>query len=69
MATPSAAGLEYLFTQNWSGKVEYMYYNFGNSSFATPVALSTFGSTRNDEHTVKAGLNYRFNLGGLAGKY
>jgi len=24
------AGFEYLFTQNWSGKVEYQYYNFGN---------------------------------------
>ena len=25
------AGLEYMFTQNWSGKIEYQYYNFGNS--------------------------------------
>ncbi|MDB5504218.1 MAG: putative outer membrane protein [Tardiphaga sp.] len=56
------AGLEYLFTQNWSGKVEYQYYDFGKTSFAAP-ALASFGSTRNDEHTVKAGLNYRFNLG------
>ncbi|MBC7578097.1 MAG: porin family protein [Tardiphaga sp.] len=56
-------GLEYLFTQNWSGKVEYQYYDFGKTSFSAP-ALAGFGSTRNDEHTVKAGLNYRFNLGG-----
>jgi len=64
------AGLEYLFTQNWSGKVEYQYYDFGKTSFAAPV-LAGFGSTRNDEHTVKAGLNYRFNLGGapLLAKY
>ncbi|HBK05593.1 MAG TPA: hypothetical protein DDZ81_06980, partial [Acetobacteraceae bacterium] len=25
------AGLEYMFTQNWSAKIEYQYYNFGNS--------------------------------------
>lgn len=58
------AGLEYMFTQNWSGKVEYQYYDFGKTNFVTPAALATFGSTRNDEHTVKAGINYRFNLGG-----
>jgi len=58
------AGFEYMFAQNWSGKVEYQYYNFGDSRFVTPVALAPFGSFRNDEHTVKVGINYRFNLGG-----
>ncbi|MDB5502545.1 MAG: OmpA domain protein transrane region-containing protein [Tardiphaga sp.] len=63
------AGLEYLFTQNWSGKVEYQYYDFGKTSFGT-APLVAYGSTRNDEHTVKAGLNYRFNLGGpILAKY
>jgi outer membrane immunogenic protein len=57
------AGLEYMFTQNWSGKIEYQYYDFGKTSFAV-APLVQYGSTRNDEHTVKAGLNYRFNLGG-----
>jgi outer membrane immunogenic protein len=58
-------GLEYLFTQSWSGKIEYQYFNFGNSQFtAGPAALVALGSFRSDEHTVKAGLNYRFNLGG-----
>jgi outer membrane immunogenic protein len=56
-------GLEYLFTQNWSGKVEYQYYDFGTvSPIGGGVALTGF---RNDEHTIKAGLNYRFNLGSL----
>ena len=50
-------GLEYLFTQNWSGKIEYQYYDFGNVNTA-------LGSFRNDEHTVKAGINYRFGWGG-----
>jgi outer membrane immunogenic protein len=58
------AGLEYMFAQNWSAKIEYQYYDFGKTSFVTPVGLSGFGSTRNSENTVKAGLNYHFNLGG-----
>ena len=57
------AGLEYMFAQNWSGKVEYQYYDFGDSQFVTPAVLAPFGSFRNDEHTVKVGINYRFNLG------
>jgi outer membrane immunogenic protein len=61
------AGLEYLFTQNWSGKVEYQYYDFGNTSFV--VGGNTY-TAKNDEHTVKAGLNYRFNWGGpVVAKY
>jgi outer membrane immunogenic protein len=60
-------GLEYLFTQNWSAKVEYQYYDFGNTSFA--IGGTTY-DVKNDEHTVKAGLNYRFNLGGpVVAKY
>jgi outer membrane immunogenic protein len=55
-------GLEYMFTQNWSGKVEYQYYDFGNVTALRP-GFAAVGFT-NDEHTVKAGLNYRFNLGG-----
>jgi outer membrane immunogenic protein len=57
------AGLEYMFAQNWSAKVEYQYYNFGNTHFVSPVDLAPFGSIRNDDQTVKAGLNYRFNWG------
>ena len=57
-------GLEYMFAPNWSAKAEYMYYNFGSSRFVTPVALAPFGSFRTEDHTVKVGLNYRFNLGG-----
>ena len=64
------AGLEYMFAPSWSAKVEYQYYNFGSTSFVTPAVLTGFGSTRNDEHTVKAGLNYRFNWGGpVVAKY
>jgi outer membrane immunogenic protein len=58
------AGLEYMFAPSWSAKVEYQYYNFGNTNFVTPPVLTAFGSTRDDEHTIKAGINYRFNWGG-----
>ena len=64
------AGLEYMFAQNWSAKVEYQYYNFGTSQFVTPPVLVQFGGFRTDDHTVKAGINYRFNMGGpVVAKY
>jgi len=63
------AGLEYLFTQNWSGKVEYQYYDFGSTTINAP-ALIAGASSKNDQHVVKAGLNYRFNWGGpVVAKY
>ncbi|MGN6410080.1 MAG: outer membrane protein [Nitrobacter sp.] len=56
-------GLEYLFTQNWSGKIEYQYYDFGTVNVLAPAPAFSF---RNDEHTIKVGLNYRFNWGAPA---
>jgi outer membrane immunogenic protein len=58
------AGVEYMFARNWSAKVEYQYYNFGSSRFIAPAVLVPFGSFSNDDHTLKAGVNYRFNWGG-----
>jgi outer membrane immunogenic protein len=55
------AGVEYMFAQSWSAKAEYQYYDFGSSRFIAPLALVPLGSFRNDEHTLKAGVNYRFN--------
>jgi outer membrane immunogenic protein len=60
-------GLEYMFAPNWSGKVEYQYYDFGSSRFVAPAAFVPLGAFRNDEHSVKAGVNYHFNWGGLGG--
>jgi outer membrane immunogenic protein len=60
-------GLEYLFTQNWSGKVEYQYYDFGTVNFVGPAPGLVAGSFRNDQHTIKVGLNYRFNWGAPVG--
>jgi outer membrane immunogenic protein len=58
------AGLEYMFAPNWSAKAEYQYYNFGSTAFTggpAPIIGSRF---RDDEHTVKVGVNYRFGWGG-----
>ena len=61
------AGLEYMFAPNWSAKVEYQYYNFGDTTFVAGPADIVGVRFRDDEHTVKAGLNYRFNFGGFGG--
>lgn len=63
----AGAGLEYMFAPNWSAKVEYQYYNFGNVNFVDNQSGAPIASYRNDEHTVKAGVNYRFNWGGPQG--
>jgi outer membrane immunogenic protein len=60
------AGLEYMFAPNWSAKAEYQYYDFGRATFTAPPALAGT-SFKNDEHTVKAGVNYRFTWGGPQG--
>lgn len=60
------AGLEYMFAPNWSAKVEYQYYNFGNTTFTGGPADIVGARFRNDEHVVKAGVNYRFGWGGPA---
>jgi outer membrane immunogenic protein len=57
------AGVEYMFAPSWSAKLEYQYYNFGNATFTAPAALVPLGSFTTDDHTVKAGVNYRFNWG------
>src|SRR5580704_3162785 len=47
------AGVEYMFAPSWSAKVEYQYYNFGNSTFTAPAALAPFGSFTTDDHVIK----------------
>src|SRR5580765_7363501 len=61
------AGLEYMFAPNWSAKVEYQYYNFGDTTFTSGPADIVGAKFRDDEHTVKVGVNYRFGWGGPAG--
>jgi outer membrane immunogenic protein len=58
------AGLEYMFAPNWSAKAEYQYYNFGNTTFTSGPADVAGTRFRDDDHTVKVGVNYRFGWGG-----
>lgn len=63
-------GIEYMFAQNWSAKVEYQYYQFDNNQLFAGAPLVGLGNFRDEEHTIKAGLNYRFNFGNaLAARY
>ena len=63
-------GLEYMFAPNWSAKAEYQYYDFGKTTFNAGPPDIAGRSFRNDEHTVKLGLNYRFGWGGpVAARY
>src|SRR5450755_1280174 len=64
------AGLEYMFAPNWSAKAEYQYYNFGSTTFTSGPAPIVGARFRDDEHTVKLGVNYRFGWGGpVAARY
>jgi outer membrane immunogenic protein len=61
------AGLEYAITNNWSAKVEYLYYDLGKSNYTSPQIAGAaipgvFGDTRAEYkgNLVRAGLNYRF---------
>ena len=60
------AGLEYMFAPNWSAKAEYQYYNFGSTTITSGPADVVGVRGRDDEHTVKVGVNYRFGWGGPA---
>src|SRR4030081_1156743 len=57
-------GLEYMFAPSWSAKAEYQYYNFGSSTFTAGPAAIVGTRFKDDEHTVQAGINYRFVWGG-----
>jgi outer membrane immunogenic protein len=56
------AGVEYAFTPNWTAKVEYMYYGFGDRRNLL-VAGAPGDRLRTDIHTVKLGINYLFSTG------
>jgi outer membrane immunogenic protein len=67
-------GLEWKFLQNWSAKLEYLYYDLGSVNYSLsplvviglgPVAPFLFvhtpiASTRFDGNIVRVGLNYKF---------
>jgi outer membrane immunogenic protein len=73
------AGGEWMFTSNWSAKLEYLHYDLGSANYGTPVnisspllgATSTLGqssSTNFRGDIVRVGLNYKFG-GPVVAKY
>jgi outer membrane immunogenic protein len=56
-------GLEYAFLPNWTAKVEYLYYGFGDRTTITDTGLA-FRTSQN-VHSVKLGVNYLFSTGGV----
>ncbi len=55
-------GIEYAFTNNWTGRIEYRYYNFGtnNSPFSDTFLGSTYTRTTLTDNVVRVGLAYKF---------
>jgi outer membrane immunogenic protein len=60
-------GLEYMFAPNWSAKAEYQYYDFGTTTFTAGPPAVVGARLKDDEHSVKLGVNYRFGWGGPVG--
>jgi outer membrane immunogenic protein len=61
------AGVEYAFLNNWSVKVEYLFTDLGrnNRTFIAPGGFAGFSfGGREQNHIVRAGLNYKFDFWG-----
>ena len=62
-------GLEWAFADNWSAKLEYQFYDFGTKDLAffssdfVGGPTTSVKSVKQQIHTVKLGLNYRFAFG------
>ena len=57
----AAVGVEWMFANNWIGRVQYDHYDFGTSTYLVP-ALSNVSTTRisTTVDTVRVGLSYKF---------
>ena len=53
-------GLEWMFTPNWTAKVEYNYLDFSDSTYSfAPIAAGV--TVDSQVNLIKAGINYKFN--------
>lgn len=52
-------GAEMMISRNWSGKVEYMFADYGKATYG-PTPDGDFATIGLKNHTIKAGVNYRF---------
>ena len=61
-------GAEYLFSPNWTARIEYLYYDLGTSKVASPftypavatVIGATSAEARHAGHIARLGVNYKF---------
>jgi outer membrane immunogenic protein len=65
----AGAGIEWGFAPNWSAKLEYMHYGFGAVTAQRPALGDGAPNLGLDIDTVKAGVNYHFNMGPLVARY
>ena len=69
-------GVEYAFTPNWSGKMEYNYMDLGQDSYSFLVTSTTGAATNRYDidihqrlHVIKFGINYHFGSSAIVAKY
>jgi outer membrane immunogenic protein len=55
-------GIEYAFTNNWTGRLEYRYYNFGTANYtgSDPFLGNTYYRTTLTNNVIRVGLAYKF---------
>jgi outer membrane immunogenic protein len=61
------AGAERKFTPNWSGKLEYLYMDFGTKTYFAGTVNQT--DVRFRDHVLRAGINYEWNPTPIVAKY
>ena len=56
------AGFDYAFTQNWIGRFEYIYDNFGKETYTFPNPAAGFDTRKVSftENTLRAAIEYKF---------
>ncbi len=74
----AGGGVEWMFMQNWSAKLEYLYYDLGTANYQLSPMIGTLApatnafvhastvSARYNGNVVRAGVNYHFNWGSPA---
>ena len=62
-------GAEYAFTENWVGRIEYLYYDFGNK-FIVNFGLGTDPESGHPRfHVARIGLSYKFGASPVVARY
>jgi len=59
----AGTGVEYGFLPNWSTKAEYLWAHYESKNYFASLLPPGLASGTFDVHTVKLGVNYRFNWG------